>query len=98
MYDIIRIAKRSLWTMIIKKDFFSAIWWILLYTEKESGRDFWTGENMFIKHRTGAWRRVFRGQLMKLTNVARSEDLTMEVVRLEVLIEARFFFIFLIEE
>ena len=53
---------------------------------------------MFIKHRTGAWRRVFRGQLMKLTNVARSEDLTMEVVRLEVLIEARFFFIFLIEE
>ena len=45
---------------------------------------------MFIKHRTGAWRKVFRGQLMKLTNVARSEDLTIDVVRLEVLIEARF--------
>ena len=43
---------------------------------------------MFIKHRTGAWRNVSRGQLIKLTNVAKSEDLTIEVVRLEVLIEA----------
>lgn len=47
------------------------------------------GKKMFIKHRTGIWKKVFRGQLIKLTNVARSEGLTKEV-RLEGLLEARF--------
>ena len=45
------------------------------------------GKKMFIKHRTGIWKKVFRGQLIKLT---RSEGLTKEVVRLEGLVEARF--------
>lgn len=48
------------------------------------------GKKMFIKHRTGIWKKVFRGQLIKLTDVARSEGLTKEVVRLEGLLEARF--------
>lgn len=50
---------------------------------------FQTGKITFIKHRAGMWKKVFRGQLIRLTNLTRSEGLS-RVVGLEVLVEARF--------
>lgn len=49
-----------------------------------------TGKIAFIKHRARMWKKVFRGQLIRLTNLTRSEGLSRVVVGLEGLVKARF--------